>query len=171
MRRLEDATAVVARQSGWNTLLRLKKDLTGKTLECGEIDLLCAKVIRDKVVVVLAEVKDLDLTPISWPGGLLGMQQKIGRAFQQLSARSKWLSSAWAQWVRASIFKERSSFPHTAYLLPLVITARYMPPFLFDEYVGVPMDGFGMFLAGLEDGDYARLQSIAGETLVTLESA
>ena len=118
----------------------------------------------------LLEVKDLDVTPISWPHGISDMKGKLGRAFQQLSVRSQWLSSAWGQWVRALMFKELNSVPDAAYLLPIVVTARYMPPFLFDEYVGVPVDGFRMFLAGLEDGDNARLQAIAGKTLVDLEN-
>lgn len=171
MRRLEDAVAHVAKQSGWHTLLRLKKDLAGRALECGEIDLLCAKVIREKVVlVVLAEVKDLDLTPITWPGGLAGMQSKLGHAFSQLSRRSQWLSSAWVPWLKELIFKKHMIGPSTTYLLPLVVTARYMPPFLFDQYVGVPLGGFGMFLAGLENGDLDRLRAIAGDTLAVLET-
>ncbi len=171
MRRLEDAAARLAKEAGWLTRVRLKKDDQGADIECGEIDLLAVKTVHDAILVVLAEVKDLDLTPTSWPGGVAGMQAKLGRAFQQLDLRSRWVRGAWGAWLRDSLLGSQARRSCPAYLLPLVVTARYMRPFLFDRYVGVPAEGLRMFLAGFENRDRTTLKALAGETLIALETS
>jgi hypothetical protein len=168
--RLENVARDVCRARGWDTLVRLKNGLRGQALPCGEIDLLLARRVGEaNVLVLLAEVKDFDVNVVSSGRIIEGLREKLGLAFRQLDIRAEWARREWKAWLRPHLLRQQD-LPYAAYLLPLVITADYMPPFMFDRYVGVPVAGLSMFLAGLEEGNLSALQSVAGDTLTPLDT-
>ncbi len=164
-RRLEDVATNAARAQGWITQVRLKK-WRGERLQCGDIDLLAAKRVGEDLQVVLAEVKDFDITLVSRRGALQALERKIGETFDQLGKKVEWVRAAWAEGLRELVAPQENQ--RDANLLPIVITARYMPPFMFDRFLGIPVDGLGIFLDQLAAGALSVYRLAARESLVRL---
>lgn len=163
-KRLEDAAGDAARRAGWGVRLRLKK-WRGQKLPCGEIDLLAGKRIGDVAVVVLAEIKDFDLT-VTTRRDLAHLQERIQEAFSQLAVRVKWVANAWTEGLGKELLPDVGAL--AGELLPIVLTARYMPPFLFDRFLTVPFSGFAEFLERLSTEAFSTYRAVAGRTIVRL---
>lgn len=166
-RRLEQAVATILQDNGWQCVLRLQK-WKGSRLTFGDIDLVAAKQLDEqRAVVLLIEVKDYDMPVMSKKDALKRMQGQLQGAFDQLAVRIQWVKVEWDKGLKDLLLPGGRAC--SCQLLPVVVTARYMPPFLFDRFLGIPLDGLPIFLERLSGDGMAAYQAVAGETVVTLE--
>jgi hypothetical protein len=145
----------------WFVSSRLKR-FQGRDLECGEIDVVLAKQTHGQTIVVLAEAKDIDLTLLKG-GALPNLERKLQEAFDQLERKREWLRQHWNAGLREVVAQPLPD--GHAQLVPIVVTAWYMPPFLFDRFPGVPIAGFRFWLQQLEEGGLELNRLVAGETI------
>jgi Holliday junction resolvase-like predicted endonuclease len=168
-RRLEQAVATILRDDDWTCRLRLQK-WKGSRLAFGDIDLIAAKKLDEQnTLVLLIEVKDYDMPVMLKKDALKRLQTQLQGAFEQLEVRSRWVAEKWHEGLSELLLPGVKTC--SSQLLPVVVTARYMPPFLFDRFLGMPVDGLPMFLQQLSAEGLAVYGAVAGETLVKLDSS
>jgi len=166
-RRFENFATDIARASGWyakTSIRRVEKDV----LPGGEIDVLMVNHANGELKVVLAEVKDFDMTLYRiYSESRLG--KHIRHAEDQLDKKSKDVRLCLPQLV-TEVSKGEIDFSQMKYtsLIKIIITSDYLPPFLFTRYPGVALVELSKFLEGIckgSEGFPPRFISSAWEDL------
>lgn len=163
--RLEDAVMETIKKAAWNTLGRIKK-WNRVNLPFGDIDVLAAKPMSSEAFVILAEVKDFDLPLFAKRGVLERMRGQIDYAGDQLQKRIAWVQTAWNNGLKEAMLGNASL--DRVFLLPLVITERYLPPFIFIRFLGIPFGGLQIFLNEIVNGGFSKYKDLSRGTFVLL---
>jgi hypothetical protein len=166
-RRLEDAVAEATKNAAWNTLGRIKK-WNRSDLPFGDIDLLAAKAMPSDAFVLLAEIKDFDLPMLVKRGALERLHGQIQYAADQLQKRVEWIETAWKNGLKEAMVGG-TDFDRV-FLVPVVITERYLPPFVFNRFMGIPFGGLPIFLNEIVNGGLPKYQAVSCGTIVLLPS-
>jgi hypothetical protein len=138
---LETRTASTAERQGFSTSQGLA-ELGGRSLECGEIDVLASGLGREGEIVVVVECKDID-SPLYRELGVEQVQTTLDGAVRQARRKAKWVERNWAQ------VADLLHRPHIEPLVvPLVVT-RVVPFPTRDGICILPLGGFDRVLTML----------------------
>lgn len=136
-RAFESMAAQVGRQCGWRAASAVSQ-IDGRRLKAGDIDVILAQVDDCRLTVILGEVKDLDLS-FRTPEARERFQKKVDHAYAQLRAKAQEIRPRVRELLRTLFDLDASAYSR-ARLVSIVVTSDYLPPYLFHEFPGVPID-------------------------------
>jgi hypothetical protein len=143
---MERKALAAARAEGWAAIGPIS-EMDGGALDCGEIDAILARPLDERLMVILCEMKDFD-SSLHKETGVDQMSRAVSKAFDQLTRKGEWVREHIDKIV-SRLWKEDPSI-RSVRILSLVVTANYMPPFLFDKYPSVPIRRLPDFLKQVE---------------------
>lgn len=122
--------------AGWQCRTGVDR-LDDKPLPPGEIDLLATANVSDACVIVVAEVKNSD-APMVLPGFEERIAELVRRASEQLDRKGAWVAEHWDD-ALALLDKGASAASGRRLLVRVVVTARPLPPPLFQQFPGASL--------------------------------
>lgn len=151
--RFETIAAEQARELGFEAANGIYL-LDGVALPGGEIDLLMAATQDSDVLLVLAEIKDFDMT-LHRMHGEETLRGKIRDAESQLARKAEDVRTMWRRLVEVISEGRLTSPAGRVILVKVLITSDYLPPFLSSNYPAIPLEGMAEFVEMLRQGAYA----------------
>ena len=136
---LEVSILKLATELGWKGLSGVER-IRGRSLPCGEIDLLATALVGESRVILVAEVKDSD-NPLFLPGFTERISELISHAEKQLERKGNWVANNWRQ--ALVLLGERADPPARRRILAcLVVTRRPLGSHFFKKFPGASPEGF-----------------------------
>lgn len=125
--------------SGWNCLTGFEK-FNNNPIQCGEIDLLATTIVRNSIIILVAEVKDIDF-PIFKYGGFERLQELINHAEDQLMKKGTWIIKNLKDILCLFELHVSARYEHF-FIAQVVVTSRPTMPLFFKNFTGCSIVGF-----------------------------
>jgi hypothetical protein len=143
-RRFEDYAAEQARHLGFDAVSGLDR-IDGQSFEGGEIDLLATRVRDGRLLMVLGEVKDFDVT-LHRLGAEAGLRKRIESAEGQLERKAAYVRQHWRRLATLVAGGRMTEDWSEAVFATVLITSAYLPSHLSFKYPAMTMGEFAGFV-------------------------
>jgi Holliday junction resolvase-like predicted endonuclease len=157
-RALEATACDVARSSGWMVTR------TSASLPCGDIDNLLARRIKDELLIVVVEIKDVDM-PGHRDDAYESQARIVAKALKQLDTKAKWVAMNWCKGFGAGLFPDLRDCQHGT-ILKLLVTRNHTP---FEPIHGaecMPLPTLNKYLSQLQHGLPTWLDKVRGSSIL-----